>query len=371
MVRKTFTFISALFLLLITFGISSAYMDPETGRFITQDPYLGEVSRAPSLHRYNYANLNPAFYIDRDGHDYVEVQENKAYWVVQEKVFGLPDPDIRRVHIGNTKDNDPNNVYLTAEFGEGTVGLEALQQSADTYWDRPDVEKERSVFNPADISSLDPSLQDQLIRHRIDDYLNPHHEARMREMPRMGTIGQTADIVFNTQEYVDDWTAMKTGVSQNSNHRALTARQDATMHLLYAGGRDFLATVTVAKLWGRLFSTAASKGGAKLLPQFDNGLIDDVLTSAGRVRKQTTEGARAISKKLGHAQSGGYESAFKCIKPTQANADKLIRDIMSNPSSTTYGNRTVDVYNYLGQGVRYDRSTNKFITFIEQSLSTR
>jgi len=213
--RKAITFFSALFLLLTTFGISSAYMDPETGRFITQDPYLGEVSRAPSLHRYNYANLNPAFYIDRDGHDYVEVQENKAYWVVQENIPGPFDFDTRRVHIGNTTEDDPNNVYLTSEFGDGKVDLERLQDGADSYWGRYDVEEEKSVFNPSDISSLDPSLQDQLIQHYIHNRMDPHNKGGIyadrdlfrstttRNLDRAQTAGDIAGMAPGVGIFVD------------------------------------------------------------------------------------------------------------------------------------------------------------------------
>ncbi|MCP4284826.1 MAG: RHS repeat-associated core domain-containing protein, partial [Gammaproteobacteria bacterium] len=50
---------------LVYFG--ARYYDPDTGRFITQDSYLGEPGTPPSLHRYLYAYGNPLFYIDPDG----------------------------------------------------------------------------------------------------------------------------------------------------------------------------------------------------------------------------------------------------------------------------------------------------------------
>src|SRR5690606_10477364 len=40
------------------------YYDDEQGRFLSQDPYPGEVDAPPSLHRYLYANANPLRYID-------------------------------------------------------------------------------------------------------------------------------------------------------------------------------------------------------------------------------------------------------------------------------------------------------------------
>jgi len=50
---------------LIYFG--ARYYDADSGRFITQDSYLGEVGAPPSLHRYLYAYANPTVFIDRFG----------------------------------------------------------------------------------------------------------------------------------------------------------------------------------------------------------------------------------------------------------------------------------------------------------------
>lgn len=43
------------------------FYDPDTGRFLNQDPYLGDVNTPPSLHRYLYAYANPLIYTDPDG----------------------------------------------------------------------------------------------------------------------------------------------------------------------------------------------------------------------------------------------------------------------------------------------------------------
>jgi RHS repeat-associated protein len=51
---------------LIYFG--ARYYDPGIARFITQDPYLGETSTPPSLHRYLYAYSNPTVYVDLEGY---------------------------------------------------------------------------------------------------------------------------------------------------------------------------------------------------------------------------------------------------------------------------------------------------------------
>lgn len=44
------------------------FYDPDTGRFITQDPYLGDINTPPSLHRYLYAYSSPMVYVDLDGY---------------------------------------------------------------------------------------------------------------------------------------------------------------------------------------------------------------------------------------------------------------------------------------------------------------
>jgi hypothetical protein len=110
-----------------------------------------------------------------------------------------------------------------------------------------------------------------------------------------------------------------------------------------------------------------ARGGPKLLSQFTKSTVDDVAASAGRLSPggQIAEGARAIAKKLGHAQKGGYSSAFAGVKPTQANAEAIIRSTLQNPARTFYGDKVIDVYNAAGQGVRFDRATNTFRGFLE------
>ena len=43
------------------------FYDPETGRFLSEDPLEGDALTSPSLHRYVYAFDNPTIYVDRDG----------------------------------------------------------------------------------------------------------------------------------------------------------------------------------------------------------------------------------------------------------------------------------------------------------------
>jgi RHS repeat-associated protein len=45
------------------------YYDDETGRFLSQDPYLGQAALPPSLHRYLYAYANPLRFVDLTGYE--------------------------------------------------------------------------------------------------------------------------------------------------------------------------------------------------------------------------------------------------------------------------------------------------------------
>jgi hypothetical protein len=74
-------------------------------------------------------------------------------------------------------------------------------------------------------------------------------------------------------------------------------------------------------------------------------------------------------KKLGHATSQGFTSAFQGVEKGSAAA--AVRDIMSNPARVVRGGMKTDVYNAAGQGVRFENGTGKFITFLEASQATR
>jgi len=50
------------------------FYDPQLGRFLSQDSYLGEGDTPPSLHRYLYAYANPTVYVDLNGYESAVVQ---------------------------------------------------------------------------------------------------------------------------------------------------------------------------------------------------------------------------------------------------------------------------------------------------------
>ncbi|MCG8456468.1 MAG: hypothetical protein MI919_09310 [Holophagales bacterium] len=47
--------------------MKARFYDPESARFLSEDPAEGDPSRPPSLHRYLYAYQNPTVYVDPDG----------------------------------------------------------------------------------------------------------------------------------------------------------------------------------------------------------------------------------------------------------------------------------------------------------------
>lgn len=49
------------------YNAKARYYDPEIGRFLSEDPFAGDVVHPPSLHRYQYAFGNPTVYTDPTG----------------------------------------------------------------------------------------------------------------------------------------------------------------------------------------------------------------------------------------------------------------------------------------------------------------
>jgi RHS repeat-associated protein len=66
------------------FYAKARFYDPEIGRFLSQDSFLGEVNTPPSLHRYFYANDNPLIFIDKDGRQSVVLDTPRARELAQE-----------------------------------------------------------------------------------------------------------------------------------------------------------------------------------------------------------------------------------------------------------------------------------------------
>ncbi len=108
-------------------------------------------------------------------------------------------------------------------------------------------------------------------------------------------------------------------------------------------------------------------GAPRALPAFSRSSIDDAVTSVSRRHNdQISVGARAIDKRL-----GDNSAPFQGIEATTANAQAIVTDILESPTHTVFGQRTYDVYNAAGQGARFDVSSNRFITFLDETIATR
>jgi len=147
--------------------------DPDTGRFINQDTYLGENSNPPSLHRYLYAYNNPNLYTDPDGHETIRTEDQPetrygvktdVYWDVESDQFGS-DSTTTTILIGHI--NDDGEVALTSEMGDGTVALNKLAYVTEEFWDRYGRYTGSSVVPPSDISELGLDRQKELIAEYI------------------------------------------------------------------------------------------------------------------------------------------------------------------------------------------------------------
>jgi RHS repeat-associated protein len=70
------------------YNAKARYLDPELGRFLTQDSYLGEIDEPPSLHRYLYANANPARFVDPTGHAAGDLFDPRTYLGGRDELAG-------------------------------------------------------------------------------------------------------------------------------------------------------------------------------------------------------------------------------------------------------------------------------------------
>ena len=64
-------------------------MDPKTGRFISQDKYLGTIEEPITLHKYLYANSNSVNYIDPSGYSSGTLIDQEATMEVQGNLNGI------------------------------------------------------------------------------------------------------------------------------------------------------------------------------------------------------------------------------------------------------------------------------------------
>jgi RHS repeat-associated protein len=93
------------------------YYDPETARFLSQDPWSGDALMPPSLNKYLYAYQNPTVYVDPDGR--LPVMEGMR------DELGVWRRDV--IHTAGSLENNGLNIFPAAGMGLG-AGLLGLME---------------------------------------------------------------------------------------------------------------------------------------------------------------------------------------------------------------------------------------------------
>jgi RHS repeat-associated protein len=106
--------------------------------------------------------------------------------------------------------------------------------------------------------------------------------------------------------------------------------------------------------------------GPFLFPEGEITKVEQGAAAMGKLGK-TSRGAQSIAKKLGRALREGYKSAFHGSPTTTEEAIRLIRNILSIPARVDNLGKYTEIYNAAGQGVRLEKCTNTFVTFVEGS----
>jgi len=167
-------------------------------------------------------------------------------------------------------------------------------------------------------------------------------------------------------------TAVVTQVVANpTNQFATVEAASFVANLFYEGTDAPFATPGAGGEVGKLTHVVLRKGeklfGDAIVKII--GKTDDIIKST-RVwaSPQIQEGKRAIQKKVGHAASNNYKSAFENIDFTQENAEKLIHEIIDGADVVIIRPYLTKIYNLKGQGISIETQTGKFVGLVERSL---
>ncbi len=175
-------------------------------------------------------------------------------------------------------------------------------------------------------------------------------------------LAQTAQRFGNSRT----WQAARTYGDKAVNYlrRDWTGFTQKVRNLPSRVGNDAERIFNTSREIGRNFSNLFSRS------KFSSSNIESIKSSVSRLEKnrEISEGARAIAKKIGHSQSGGYKSAFEGLEATNENALKIVDSIIKDQSKIITLDKYIDVFNSSGQGMRIARDTYKFIGFLEETL---
>jgi len=307
--------------------LRARYHNPDTGRFWSQDSFEGFGNDPTSLHKYTYCGSNPVNASDPSGNwtlTELGISTATASGITWGFWGALSGAYTTFRHIGN---QFGWNMAVNAGIGGavGFVGGYFLGPLPPTAW--------TTGAGPWMLALLSGIAANSAVQE---------YQAGYGDLAALDAAFAICPLMLTTRQLV---------IVQEARSGGLAA-EDA------ANAADQLGLNL--------------KRSPSPLPQFSRSTVDEVvLSSREPASSQIQQGARAIAKKLGHAKSGGFKSAFDGQPVSQASAEQLIRDTLSNPSRVFYGNTVIDVYNVANQGVRFDKATGTFIGFLEGTLATQ
>ena len=105
---------------------------------------------------------------------------------------------------------------------------------------------------------------------------------------------------------------------------------------------------------------------SSLQTAFPKSAVKQLIRSSRRLRGR---------RPLGHAKLEGHiarrDPTFQSLVASQRVAEQIIEDVLTHPVRIVVGRKTVDIYNAVGQGVRFERESKEFQTFLEASRASR
>ena len=299
------------------------------GQFTTLDPYAGNIYDPQSLHKYAYCHTDPVNAVDPSG----EYSEYSLSSITMAASIAAG------IISGIGQYNYSRNVLHASAWDSICDSLVSATMAFFAVYYAPIILAELMAGSLTALAFVSAGMGGLLMEGA--ELLGQAWSDQYTPMQKVAIAGKLLSIIL---------TGYLAGIS-----------------VRYSANPSFRITIKSPQ------GEATVVGDAKtLIPEFSNSTIDKVMASSNRSRSsQITEGARAIAKKQGHAAKLGIKSAFDGINATKANANAIILDILQNPAHRFIGDKVIDVYNAVGQGVRFEKETGFFIGFLEGELQTQ
>jgi RHS repeat-associated protein len=144
------------------------FYDPQIGRFITQDSFLGRAEVPPSLHRYAYGHANPTRFVDPTGHEALQLYMRYS---------GVDDP-AHAAKMRRAENRALGSIVGTGQFVAGVaLGLvrSAGHLAAGAFGYQPSIEAGKEFLDQTQA----------FLEHPIDNTTRAYNEALDRAQAQM------------------------------------------------------------------------------------------------------------------------------------------------------------------------------------------